>query len=149
MTEEKLIHIKSYWLKYYGPDGALINRQPIGEIVALDIISGKIIWRSPWGYGKTKKGFKNIGTINNGGIAVSSTGLIFANGTTDSHAIIFNAENGKELWKYKMEADGTAPPLIYKYKGKEYVSFLSTGTELYVNSKKKSSTIYTFSINEN
>ena len=50
----------------------------------------------------------------------------------------------KELWKFKMEAQGTAPPLIYEYKNKQYFSFLSTGG---INdNSKKSSTLYTFSI---
>jgi quinoprotein glucose dehydrogenase len=138
----------SHWLKYYGPDGMFINKPPYGEIVALDIISGKIIWRSTWGYENTKNGIKNIGSLNNGGIALSSTGLIFANGTRDSYAMIFDAENGEELWKYKMEADGTAPPLIYEFNGKEYVSFLSTGSGYNINSNKKSSILYTFSVNE-
>ena len=71
------------------------------------------------------------------------------NGTTDSFAVIFDANNGEELWKYKMEADGTAPPLIYEHKGKQYVSFLSTGTELHFGTKNKSSTLYTFSLSEN
>ena len=149
LLNENYIHMESYWLKYFDPNGAFINKPPIAEIVALDIISGKIIWKTTWGYENTKDGLKKKGTIHNGGIAVNSAGLIFANGTTDSFAVIFDANNGEELWKYKMEADGTAPPLIYEHKGKQYVSFLSTGTELHFGTKNKSSTLYTFSLSEN
>ena len=149
ILDDKLIRMNSHWLKYYGPDGMLINKPPFNEIVAIDIISGKIIWRSTWGYENTKNGIKNIGSLNNGGIALSSTGLVFANGTRDSYAMVFDAENGEELWKYKMDADGTAPPLIYKFKGKEYISFISTGgIKFDPNNNKKSSILYTFSLNE-
>ena len=48
-----------------------------------------------------------------------------------------------------MEADGTAPPLIYEHKGKQICKFLSTGTELHFGTKNKSSTLYTFSLSEN
>jgi hypothetical protein len=48
------------------------------------------------------------------------------------------------LWKYKMKAAGTTPPLIYEYKNKQYVSFLSTGGIDEIS--RRSSTLYTFSL---
>ena len=54
-------------------------------------------------------------------------------------------KNGKILWEYEMEAAGSAPPIIYSIKGKQFVSFIATGGR-YHNYKKKGSTIYTFSI---
>ena len=44
-----------------------------------------------------------------------------------------------------MEAAGSAPPIIFKHDGREYVSFVSTGGN-YFNYKEKGSTIYTFTI---
>ena len=44
-----------------------------------------------------------------------------------------------------MEAAGSAPPILYNIKEKQYVSFLSTGGA-YHNYKKRGSTIYTFSL---
>ena len=46
------------------------------------------------------------------------------------------AESGEELWSYEMEAAGSAPPIIFNYKGKQYVTFVSTGGTYY-NFKKK------------
>tara|TARA_B110000967_G_scaffold21188_1_gene19678 strand:- start:3457 stop:3627 length:171 start_codon:yes stop_codon:yes gene_type:complete len=45
-----------------------------------------------------------------------------------------------------LEAAGSAPPTIYEVNGKQYVTFLSTGGN-YHNFKNRSSTIYTFAIN--
>ena len=58
LLNENYIHMESYWLKYFDPNGAFINKPPIAEIVALDIISGKIIWKTTWGYENTKDGLK-------------------------------------------------------------------------------------------
>jgi len=147
LINKKLIDINEYWVKLLDPkDDFPVNKPPWGEIVALNVLTGKILYRIPFGYAKDSSGeFKNIGTNHNGGIALTSAGLIFANGTLDSYAAIFNSDNGKELWKYKMTAPGSSPPIIYNYNNKQYVGFLSTGLK-YHNSKKKSSTLYVFSL---
>ena len=44
-----------------------------------------------------------------------------------------------------MEASGTAPPTIYTFEGKQYVSFLSNGGGA-INFKNRGSTLYTFTI---
>ncbi len=46
-----------------------------------------------------------------------------------------------------MDAAGSAPPIIFNYNGKQYVSFVSTGGRYY-NYKEKASLIYTFGIVE-
>ena len=46
-----------------------------------------------------------------------------------------------------MDAAGSAPPILFNIKGKQYVSFLSTGRKaLTYNAKEKASKIYTFSV---
>ena len=122
------------------PDKVLASKPPWGTISAIDIINGKIIWQIPYGYKNNNK----IGTINVGGISMSSSNLIFANGTSDAYATVLNAENGEEIWKYKMKARGSCPPLIYKYKDKQYISYLSTGGLF--PGEEKDSTLYTFTI---
>ena len=89
----------------------------------------------------------NIGTENFGGLALNAGGILFFTGTEDSLAYAIDADTGEELWSYEMEAAGSAPPTIFNYKGKQYVTFISTGGGYY-NYKKKSSSIYTFGIVE-
>ena len=117
-----------------------ISKPPWGKITSVDMTNGSIDWQIPFGYEDNK----NIGVPNVGGLSISSSNLIFANGTTDSYAFIFDGNTGKELWKFKMKVDGSTPPLIYEYKNKQYVSFLATGN--WLKDDKKGSSLYTFSL---
>lgn len=148
LKNKNLIKTNSYWIKLLDSKNFYVNKPPWGEIVALNILTGKIIWRSPFGYKNYNDKFYRVGTKNNGGISINSGNLIFATGTNDGYASIFSSKTGGELWKYKMEAAGSAPPLIFTYENKEYVSFLSTGLSFH-DSLEKSSILYTFGLNQN
>lgn len=146
LNNEK-IYMDNYWTKLLNHDGEFLTKPPYGEIISLNSLNGKINWKKAWGY-KVNKDNKEIrlGAMNNGGISINKGGLIFANGTTDSYAIILSQKTGEEIWKFKMSAPGSAPPLLYRYKNRDYVSFLSTGLNFH-NSKEGNSTLYTFSLN--
>ena len=59
------------------------------------------------------KGLKiNTGTENFGGITATESGLIFATGTLDSMFYVFDSDNGRELFKYKLPFIGSSPPLL-------------------------------------
>ena len=109
-------------------------------------MNGKIEWKAPYGYINVNGVEKKVGTVNFGGTALNGSNILFFTGTEDSRAYAIDADNGKELWSYKMDAAGSAPPTIFEINGKQYVTFLSTGGN-YHNYKNKSSTIYTFGIN--
>lgn len=143
LKEKNKVGFKSYYTLLTAEDGLPVTKLPWGTISSVDLATGKLDWKIPFGYYKGK----NIGVQNVGGLSTSSANLIFATGTYDKHAYIFNAETGAELWKFKMEAAGTTPPLIYEYKNQQYVSFLSTGG--IEENSSKSSTLYTFSLKEN
>ena len=135
------------WSKFLTNDGLPASNPPWGYIAKLDLVTGKILWKEPMGY-LEKDGKKlKIGTINFGGLALNGADILFFTGTEDSLAYAVDAESGEELWSYEMEAAGSAPPIIFNYKGKQYVTFVSTGGTYY-NFKKKSSSIYTFGIVE-
>ena len=70
----------------------------------------------------------------------------FVTGTSDNFVYGIDAVSGKELWSYKMEASGSAPPILYEVDGRQYLSIISTGGA-YNDYKEKGSTIYTFGIN--
>ena len=90
---------------------------------------------------------EKIGTANYGGTALNGAGILFFSGTEDSRAYAIDSDNGEELWSYKMEAAGSAPPIIFNSNGKQYVSFVSTGGDFH-NFKKKGSTVYTFTVSD-
>jgi quinoprotein glucose dehydrogenase len=135
------------WVQFLTSDGLPASNPPWGYISKLDLVSGKILWNVP--VGDIEVGGKKIkiGTANYGGLATNSAGILFFTGTEDSKAYAFDADTGQELWSYEMDAAGSAPPIIFNHNKKQYVSFLSTGGHFH-NFKKKSSTIYTFTISE-
>ena len=140
LKNENKIGFDAYYTLLTSKDGRPISKPPWGTITSINLSNGTVDWKIPFGYYKNK----NIGVVNVGGLAVSSSNLIFATGTSDEFAFVIDGDTGKELWKYKMKAAGTTPPLIYEYKNKQYVSFLSTGG--ITGTSSRSSSLYTFSL---
>jgi len=134
------------WYAFTTSDGLPASDPPYGYIAKLNLTNGKIIWKSTFGYKEVNGKLEKLGTENFGGLAVNAAGLIFATGTEDNKAYIYDSDTGNELWSFEMEAAGSAPPILFSIDGKQYVSFLSTGGQYY-NFKKKGSSLYTFSIN--
>ena len=135
------------WSQFLTDDDLPASNPPWGYIAKLDIVTGKILWKTPIGYLKIKGKKTKIGTSNFGGLALNGAGILFFTGTEDNLAYAIDAETGKEIWSYQMKAAGSTPPIIFNHNGKQYVSFLSTGG-MYHNFKEKASSIYTFGIAE-
>ena len=135
------------WVQFLTSDGLPASNPPWGYISKLDLVSGKILWNIPVGDIDIEGKKIKIGTVNYGGLATNSAGILFFTGTEDSKAYAFDTTTGQELWSYEMDAAGSAPPIIFNHNKKQYVSFLSTGGRFH-NFKKKSSTIYTFAISD-
>ena len=133
------------WHEFLTSDGLPASNPPYGYIAKLNLTNGKVIWKSTFGYKEVNGKLEKLGTENFGGLAVNAAGLIFATGTEDRKAYIYDTDTGNELWSFDMDAAGSAPPILFSIDGKQYVSFLSTGGQYY-NFKKKGSTLYTFSI---
>ena len=140
IDKNREIFFTSVWHEYFADDGILASKPPWGTITSITLDDGSTNWTSNYGY----KDGSEIGLFNSGGIALTSSGLLVGTGTVDNNVIIKDVENGKTLWKFKMQAEGTAPPLIYNHKGKSYIIVLATGG-LYPDSERKS-IIYKFGI---
>lgn len=141
----RIVSDSSTWSYFLTKDGMPASNPPWGYIAKMDLVTGKLLYKKPIGniYSDGKEIL--VGTPNYGGLASNAGGIIFFTGTNDSNAYAIDSESGEKLWSYRMEAAGSAPPIIFNYKGKQYVSFVSTGGR-FTFFKKKSSTIYTFAI---
>ena len=135
------------WSQFLTSDNLPASNPPWGYIAKLNLVSGKIEWKAPHGDLKINNISKKIGTTSFGGTALNGSDILFFTGTEDSKAYAIDAETGEELWSFRMEAAGSAPPTIFNLNGKQYISFLATGGN-YHNYKDKSSTIYTFGIDD-
>jgi len=67
------------------------------------------------------------GTENFGGPLVTGGGLVFCAGTRDLKIRAFDKGTGEELWSYKLDRGGVAPPATYAVKGRQYVMISDTG----------------------
>tara|TARA_B110000259_G_scaffold150505_1_gene169967 strand:- start:3238 stop:5247 length:2010 start_codon:yes stop_codon:yes gene_type:complete len=106
------------------------SKPPWGNLTAINLNTGKIIWKVPFGEYEelTKKGVPITGTYNYGGVTATAGGLVFATGTLDNKIRAFDSKTGKELWSYKLPFSGSSPPTIYEYNDEQYILVSSTGS---------------------
>lgn len=131
------------------PDGTYVNRGPLagtrrfwdadrhlpcgptpwGQLVAVDINTGKIAWRSTLGVtDEFPAGLQNTGRPGLGGATLTATGVTFIGATDDKRFRAFDTRTGKELWTVKLPAAAASTPIVYAgARGKEYVAVVATG----------------------
>jgi quinoprotein glucose dehydrogenase len=111
------------------PLGLPCNKPPWGEMVAVDLKAGKILWRSTVG---TTEDLAPLGVplhwgtplVN--GLAVTAGGLVFT-GAMDAYLRAFDARSGRELWQGRLPVPGVANPMTYLWKGEQYVAIGAGG----------------------
>ena len=100
------------------------NAPPWGELAAVDLNTGKVAWREPFGRvdDLEAKGVMNTGSFNKGGAVATAGGLLFIGATYDQRFHAFDSKTGKLLWEIKLPANAQANPITYAGKnGKQYV----------------------------
>ena len=128
------------------------SKPPWGNLTAINLNTGKIIWKIPFGEYEelTKKGVPITGTYNYGGVTATAGGLVFATGTLDNKIRAFDSKTGKELWSYKLPFSGSSPPTIFKYNNEQYVLVSSTGAtsirKVFPEISKPGNKIYAFKL---
>jgi quinoprotein glucose dehydrogenase len=117
------------WNFINDPDGYPGCAPPWGELICIDLNTGRIAWRVPLGHYErlSKEGQPQTGTENFGGPTVTAGGLVFCSGTKDSMIRAFDKDTGKQLWSARLPWAGCAPPSVYEVNGREYVVIAATG----------------------
>ncbi len=105
------------------------SKSPWGELICLDLNSGRIDWRIPLGgyEALTKQGITGTGAENFGGATVTAGGLVFVGGTPDRTIRAFDRDTGRELWSAPLPWGGYAPPTVYEADGRQFVVIAATG----------------------
>jgi quinoprotein glucose dehydrogenase len=122
----------------YGPYARFWNREthipcqnpPFGELVAVDLASGDIAWRSVLGRIESLEaiGVRNTGSLNLGGSIATAGGLVFIGATNDSRFRAFDSKTGKLVWETELEASGHSSPITYMGRdGRQYVAIMAAG----------------------
>ena len=104
-------------------------KPPWSSLVAVNVNTGDIAWRSPLGINNAMpEGKKNAGNAGSGGPIATAGGLVFIAATGDSRLRAFDSKTGKELWAMLSENGMTATPMTYQGKnGKQYVAIVAAG----------------------
>jgi quinoprotein glucose dehydrogenase len=121
-----------YWLDYRNDGYNIFLDQegfpgitpPWGSLAAVDLNSGTIRWKIPFGEypALAAKGMKDTGTDNYGGPVVTANGLLFIGATTyDRKFHVYDKATGKLLWETELPASGNATPSLYMVNGRQYV----------------------------
>ena len=116
--------------KFLDQDGYPAIAPPWGTLNAIDLKTGKYLWKIPFGeYPElAAKGMKNTGTENYGGPIVTAGGLVFIGATIfDRKMHAFDSHTGKLLWEATLPFAGHATPATYAVDGKQYVVIAAGG----------------------
>ena len=117
--------------KFLTKEGYPAVAPPWGTLNAIDLNSGKIIWKDTLGdYPELLAKGLHTGTENYGGPVVTAGGLVFIAATKDSKFRAFHKRTGKLLWETDLPAPGFATPTVYSYKGKQYIVIACGGGKL-------------------
>jgi quinoprotein glucose dehydrogenase len=102
---------------------------PWGQLVAVNVNTGKIAWRSTLGVTDIlPRGKQDTGRPGLGGPIVTASGLTFIGATDDARFRAFDTKTGKEIWTVKLPASAEATPITYTdAHGKQYVAVVATG----------------------
>lgn len=87
--------------------------EPAGYHLALEPLTGKVIWQVPM-----------MDLASSAGMLATDGGLLFT-GKLTGEVIALDQDNGKTLWQFKTGSSVNAPPITYTFKGKQYVTVLS------------------------
>jgi quinoprotein glucose dehydrogenase len=107
-------------------------KPPWGTLNAVDLNSGKLLWKVPLGeYAElSKKGIPITGTENYGGPLVTKGGLVFIAASKDEKIRAFDKASGKVLWEAILPAAGYATPATYMVNGRQYVVIACGGGKI-------------------
>ncbi|UUL83132.1 outer membrane protein assembly factor BamB family protein [Sphingomonas qomolangmaensis] len=120
--------LKGGYAYFLDPEtGNPCSKPPWGELVAVNVNSGDIVWRSVLGANEDPA-LKDAGGISAGGPITTASGLTFIGATRDSMIRAFETRTGKLLWSDKLPASNYGTPMTFAMKdGRQAVGVVATG----------------------
>jgi quinoprotein glucose dehydrogenase len=122
------------------PFGMPCNPPPWGQLHAIDMHDGHVLWEVPLGTTEDMAPFSEYvlgktGTPNVGGPMVTAGGLVFIGAAMDDYLRAFDAKSGAELWRGRLPAGGQATPMSYMWHGRQFV-VIAAGGHSKLNTKR-------------
>lgn len=122
----------SGYTKFLDSNGNPPMRPPWGTLNAIDLNTGKYLWKVPFGDTPAlrAKGTPQTGSDSYGGPVITASGLLFIAGTKDSQFKVYSMKSGRLLWETTLPAPAFATPSTYSAGGRQYVVMACGGTKL-------------------
>ena len=127
---------------FLDPDGYPAIKPPWGTLNAIDLNTGKYLWKIPLGEypALAAKGLTNTGTENYGGPIVTAGDVLFIGATVyDKKLRAFDSLTGQLLWETVLPFAAVATPATYMIDGKQYVVVSAGGGK---DPKSSSGSVY-------
>ena len=107
--------------RFLDPDGYPAIAPPWGTLSALDVNTGRYVWKEPLGY-YPELPDHSTGSENYGGAVVTRGGVLFIAATIfDNQFRAFDKATGTLLWQTTLPVAGAATPATYSIGGTQYV----------------------------
>jgi glucose dehydrogenase len=123
-------YIFTGYKKFLDPEGYPAFVPPWGTLNAIDLKTGKYLWKVPLGEypALVKQGMTNTGSENYGGPVLTAGGVLFIGATVyDRRFRAFDSRTGSVLWETELPFAGMATPSTYMIDGRQYVVIASSG----------------------
>jgi quinoprotein glucose dehydrogenase len=118
--------------RFWNPENRIpCSAPPFGELVAVNVDTGDIAWKVPFGVvdALRERGVTaQTGNLNMGGPMVTASGLLFVGATIDKRFRAFASQTGLQLWETQLEASAHSVPMSFMGKdGRQYVVIAAGG----------------------
>jgi quinoprotein glucose dehydrogenase len=110
--------------RFLDSDGYPAIAPPWGTLTAIDVGTGRFVWRIPFGeYPElAASGLGHSGSENYGGAVVTAGGLLLIGATVfDNKLHAYDKRNGRLLWEMVLPAAVMATPATYMANGRQFV----------------------------
>jgi quinoprotein glucose dehydrogenase len=129
------MHGTPYGVKRFplvSPLGAPCSPRPWGSLTAVDLKSGKTLWRKTLGNTRGLAPWPlwfELGSPNIGGAVATAGGLLFIGASADGYFRAFNSRTGAELWRQLLPYSANATPISYRGTsgGRQYIVVAAGG----------------------
>lgn len=132
LSKNKIPYKMTGYIKFLDSTGLPGISPPWSTLNAIDLNSGKYLWKIPFGDEPdlAKIGIHNTGAENYGGPIITENGLLIIGAAKDGKMRIYNRHTGKLIFETQLPAAAFATPSTYQVAGKQYIVIACGGTKL-------------------